>query len=162
MIALKLFQDLWRSKNYIITYFSMEQLSNETITSGCQSGWRSTWVAVLSQDSVVSFAVSFIFLCVTKKGMCFKVIKLFQFTFIYSCVVPEDNVWAECILTAQQYNSHVWCEITQCYTDLLPALLLFPISGYLPFTIQYIITILLYFYVRLQQTEQNQGNMKSI
>lgn len=66
----------------------------------------------------------------------FKMIKLLQFAFVYSFIVPKDSVWTECILTAQQYNSYVHCEITQYFAGPLPALLPFPISGCPPFTIQ--------------------------
>ena len=62
-------------------------------------------------------------------------IKSLQFAFIYSCIAPEDTVWTECILKAQRYNSHIQFEITH-YMDLLPALWPFPLSDYLPFTIQ--------------------------
>lgn len=53
-------------------------------------------------------------------------IKLLQFAFIYSCILPEDNVWAECMLTAQQYISCVQCEITYGCVELLPVLYAFP------------------------------------
>lgn len=53
-------------------------------------------------------------------------ITLLQFAFIYNCILPEDNVWAECILTAQQCNSCVQCEITYGCADLLPVLYAFP------------------------------------
>lgn len=48
----------------------------------------------------------------------FKNINILQFVFMYDCIVPEDSIWTECILKAQQYNFHY-------YTDPLPALLYF-------------------------------------
>lgn len=120
---------MWKCGNYTVTRFSMGQLNNASMECSRMSQWIEISVSYHAQGWLHGESLTYFLSVYTpQKGYMKRslmMIKLLQFAFIFSCIVPEDSVWTECVLTAQQYNSHVQCEITYCSTDLLPALFAF-------------------------------------